>query len=99
MLTISLPSSALEVPLWLESDRMGHLLGVVTQERLDEQRGVVQNEKRQRENQPYGKVFQVLGEMAYPTGHPYSRTPGSTAGSATKTDSIPPPSGASSRTQ
>jgi len=68
----NVPSTALDVVLWLESDRMGHLLGAVTQERLDEQRGVVQNEKRQRENQPYGKVFETLSEMAYPPGHPYS---------------------------
>ena len=43
--------------LWLESDRMGHLLGAVTQELLDEQARVVQNEKRQGENQPYGRVW------------------------------------------
>ena len=48
----TVPTSALDLALWMESDRMGHLLGVVTQERLDEQRGVVQNEKRQGENQP-----------------------------------------------
>jgi zinc protease len=68
----NVPSSALDVVLWLESDRMGHLLGAVSQERLDEQRGVVQNEKRQRQNQPYGRVFETLGSMAYPPGHPYS---------------------------
>ncbi len=70
----NVPSSALDVVLWLESDRMGHLLGAVTKERLDEQRGVVQNEKRQREDQPYGRVFETLGMMAYPPGHPYSWT-------------------------
>ena len=51
------PKTALDMALWMESDRMGHMLGAVDQERLDEQRGVVQNEKRQGENQPYGKVF------------------------------------------
>jgi len=51
---------------------MGHLLGVVDQEKLDEQRGVVQNEKRQGENQPYGKAFTRISESAFPKGHPYS---------------------------
>jgi zinc protease len=49
----NVPSSAVDLPLWMESDRMGHLLGVLDQKKLDEQRGVVQNEKRQGENQPY----------------------------------------------
>ncbi len=70
----NVPVSALDLALWMESDRMGHLLGAIQQERLDEQRGVVQNEKRQNENQPYGKVFMTLGENAYPMGHPYSWT-------------------------
>ncbi|MBW2390606.1 MAG: insulinase family protein [Deltaproteobacteria bacterium] len=65
------PKNALDLALWMESDRMGHLLGVISQERLDEQRGVVQNEKRQRTDQPYGSVFRLLGENAYPLGHPY----------------------------
>jgi zinc protease len=57
--------------LWMESDRMGHLLGAVTQEKLDNQRGVVQNEKRQGDNQPYGKVeYQELAGL-FPEGHPY----------------------------
>ena len=55
----NVPTTALELALWMESDRMGHLLGVVNQEKLDEQRGVVQNEKRQGENRPYGRVFLV----------------------------------------
>jgi zinc protease len=71
----TLPASALDVALFMESDRMGHLLGAVTQERLDEQRGVVKNEKRQVEDQPYGKVYRVLVESAYPAGHPYSWAP------------------------
>ena len=66
------PKNALDLALWMESDRMGHLLGVVDQARLDEQRGVVQNEKRQGENQPYGRVFNVLFENIFPAGHPYS---------------------------
>ncbi len=66
------PKNALDLALWMESDRMGHLLGAVDQARLDEQRGVVQNEKRQGENQPYGRVFNVLFENIFPSGHPYS---------------------------
>jgi zinc protease len=68
----NVPTSALDLVLFLESDRMGHLLGVIDQPRLDEQRGVVQNEKRQGENQPYGKVFSTVAENTYPRGHPYS---------------------------
>ena len=68
----NVPTNALDLALWMESDRMGHLLGVVDQEKLDEQRGVVQNEKRQGENQPYGKAFTRISESAFPTGHPYS---------------------------
>lgn len=70
----NVPSSALDVVLFLESDRMGHLLGAIDQAKLDEQRGVVQNEKRQGENQPYGVVRQLLAEYTYPAGHPYSWT-------------------------
>ena len=68
----NVPTNALDLALWMESDRMGHLLGVVDQEKLDEQRGVVQNEKRQGENQPYGKAFTRISEAAFPEGHPYS---------------------------
>jgi len=68
----NIPTSALDVVLWMESDRMGHLLGALDQAVLDEQRGVVQNEKRQGENQPYGQVFNRILENAYPAGHPYS---------------------------
>ena len=53
---------------------MGHLLGVIDQARLDEQRGVVQNEKRQGENQPYGQAFNLIQENTFPKGHPYSWT-------------------------
>ena len=70
----NVPTNAVDLALWMESDRMGHLLGVVDQEKLDEQRGVVQNEKRQGENQPYGKAFTRISEAAFPKGHPYSWT-------------------------
>jgi predicted Zn-dependent peptidase len=67
----NVPTTAVDVALWMESDRMGHLLGALDQAALDEQRGVVQNEKRQGENQPYGRAFNLLLEHAYPEGHPY----------------------------
>ncbi len=67
----NVPTPALEMTLWLESDRMGHLLGAVTQEKLDEQRGVVQNEKRQGDSQPYGMVEYRYLEGVFPPGHPY----------------------------
>ena len=70
----TVPTEALERMLWLESDRLTHLLGVVTQERLDEQRGVVQNEKRQRANQPYGTAFEHMLRGVFPAGHPYRHT-------------------------
>ncbi|MDZ7644472.1 MAG: pitrilysin family protein [Woeseiaceae bacterium] len=68
----NVPKTALDLALWMESDRMGHLLGAVTQERLDEQRGVVQNEKRQGDNQPYGTVQYHILDGVFPEGHPYS---------------------------
>ncbi|HEX6058561.1 MAG TPA: pitrilysin family protein [Gemmatimonadaceae bacterium] len=68
----NVPTPALDLALYMESERMGHLLGVVSQEKLDEQRGVVQNEKRQSENEPYGKVDELIAESTYPAGHPYS---------------------------
>ncbi|MEJ8568181.1 M16 family metallopeptidase [Elongatibacter sediminis] len=67
----NVPTPALELALFLESDRMGHLLGVLTQDKLDQERGVVQNEKRQGDNQPYGKVGYRVLEGLYPPGHPY----------------------------
>lgn len=70
----NVPKSALDVALWMESDRMGHFTGAISQEKLDEQRGVVQNEKRQGENQPYGKFFELITESCFPEGHPYSHT-------------------------
>jgi zinc protease len=68
----NVPTSALDLTLWMESDRMGHLLGAIDQKVLDEQRGVVQNEKRQRQNAPYGKVSEFITASTYPVGHPYS---------------------------
>ena len=67
----TVPTSALEVALFLESDRMGHLLGAVTQEKLDNQIGVVSNEKRQGDNQPYGLVGYRQTELLFPDEHPY----------------------------
>jgi predicted Zn-dependent peptidase len=67
----NVPTTALDRALWMESDRMGHLLGALDQKAIDEQRGVVQNEKRQRENQPYGKVWDRVFSQSFPEGHPY----------------------------
>jgi predicted Zn-dependent peptidase len=67
----TVPTPALERALYLESERMGHLLGALTQERLDNQRGVVQNEKRQGDNNPYGLVQYAQLEALFPEGHPY----------------------------
>ncbi|MBT8092350.1 MAG: insulinase family protein, partial [Gammaproteobacteria bacterium] len=67
----TVPSGALDMALWMESDRMINLLGAVTQEALDEQRGVVQNEKRQGETRPYAKMGDKIREGIYPVGHPY----------------------------
>jgi len=68
------PKDALDYLLWLESDRMGHMVGAITQARLDEQRGVVQNEKRQHENQPYAIAYELITKNIWPAGHPYSWT-------------------------
>jgi predicted Zn-dependent peptidase len=70
----TVPKTALDLALWMESDRMGHLLGVIDQARLDEQRDVVKNEKRQGENEPYGRVFEALQRASFPEGHPYRWT-------------------------
>lgn len=67
----TVPSGAVDLALFMESDRMGHLLGAVTQDKLDKQRGVVQNEKRQGDNEPYGLVEYAIGEGLFPVGHPY----------------------------
>ena len=70
----NVPTTALDMALWMESDRMGHLLGAIDQATLDEQRGVVQNEKRQGENQPYGQLNTIESQTVYPVGHPYHHT-------------------------
>ncbi|HED65495.1 MAG TPA: insulinase family protein [Planctomycetes bacterium] len=68
-----LPANQLELALWLESDRMGFLLPAMTQEKLDNQRDVVRNERRQSyENRPYGLVREVLLKNLFPADHPYS---------------------------
>ena len=66
------PISALERTLYLEADRMGFLAANINQEMLERERGVVQNEKRQGENQPYGRSFDRLLQILYPYSHPYS---------------------------
>ena len=67
------PNNALEMALWLESDRMGFLLSTVTQEALENQQDVVQNEKRQRvDNVPYGHTNYVIHKLLYPEDHPYN---------------------------
>ncbi len=67
----TVPTGALDMALWMESDRMSYLLGAVTQEALDEQRGVVKNEKRQRENRPYAQMADRIRAGLYPVDHPY----------------------------
>lgn len=67
----NVPTPALERALFLEADRMGNLLPAVTQEKLDNQRGVVQNEKRQGDNQPYGLFYYAMLQGLFPQGHPY----------------------------
>ena len=66
------PLSGLERTLFLEADRMGFLAANLSQEMLERERGVVQNEKRQGENQPYGRVFDRVVAAMYPYSHPYS---------------------------
>ncbi len=70
----TVPTAALEQALYLESDRMGWLTGAISQAVLDEQRGVVQNEKRQGDNQPYGLIRYKLTEGVFPATHPYGHT-------------------------
>jgi zinc protease len=67
----TVPTGALDRALFMESDRMGHLLGAISQGVLDNQRGVVQNEKRQGDNRPGGLVFYKVLETLFPEGHPY----------------------------
>ncbi len=67
----TVPKGATDLALMMESDRMGHLLGAVTQDKLDKQRGVVQNEKRQGDNEPYALTEYAMNEGLFPVGHPY----------------------------
>ena len=69
----NVPANAVELPLFLESDRMGTLVDAMSPQKVDGQRDVVKNERRQSyENRPYGKVFDVLPGALFPAGHPYS---------------------------
>jgi zinc protease len=70
----TVPTAALDRALFLESDRMGFLTGAITQAVLDEQRGVVQNEKRQGDNQPYGLAQYKITEGLFAPDHPYGHT-------------------------
>jgi predicted Zn-dependent peptidase len=68
----TVPSNQLELALWLEADRMGWLLPAMTQQKLDTQRDVVQNERRwSMDNQPYGTWWERLPALAFPTSHPF----------------------------
>src|ERR1043166_1379465 len=69
----TIPSNYLESALWLESDRMGYLLDTLNLEKLNAQRDVVKNERRQSyDNQPYGRVSEIFSSHMYPKDHPYS---------------------------
>ncbi|MEW6508677.1 MAG: pitrilysin family protein [Bacteroidota bacterium] len=69
------PSNALELVFFIDSDRMAYLTDVMTQEKLDGQRSVVKNERRQSyENQPYGLSWEIIAKNVYPEGHPYNWT-------------------------
>src|SRR5439155_20632888 len=69
----SVPSGSLEYVLWLESDRLATLADVLTREKLDNERNIVKNERRQGlENQPYGRWFMLMAENLFPFGHPYA---------------------------
>ena len=70
----NVPSEQLELALWLESDRMGFLLPAMTEERLANQKGVVQNEKREGENEPYAVAEELMAKLLFPSDHPYSHT-------------------------
>jgi len=71
----SVPSGSLEYVLWLESDRLATLTDVLTKEKLDNERDIVKNERRQGlENEPYGRSFMLIQENLFPYGHPYAHT-------------------------
>ena len=68
----TLPSNRLDLALWLESDRMGFFLPAISQAKLDNQRDVVKNERRQSyENRPYGLAVETVLLETFPAGHPY----------------------------
>ena len=67
----TVPSSALDRVLWLESERMGHIMPVMTLDKLDKQRDVVKNEKRTGESRPYAKMYDYILRGLFPKGHPY----------------------------
>lgn len=70
---IQMPSNALPLALWLDADRLGWLLPTMDQAKLDLQRDVVKNERRQGvDNVPYGRAFETIAQALYPSGHPYS---------------------------
>jgi zinc protease len=70
---VTVPSANLEYVLWIESDRLATLTDVLTKAKLDNEREIVKNERRQGlENQPYGRAFMLIQQNVYPSGHPYS---------------------------
>src|SRR3954451_23468266 len=71
----TVPAGSLEYVLWLESDRLASLTDVLTQSKLDNERNIVKNERRQSvENRPYGRAFTLLNENLFPYGHPYAHS-------------------------
>lgn len=67
----TVPTAALDRVLWMEADRMANLLGALTQSKLDEQRGVIENEIRENENAPFGRLDDRVTSALFPPGHPY----------------------------
>ena len=68
---VTIPTGALDAALWLESDRMGYLAGALDQKKLDTQRGVIENEMRQWNNEPYAANLELIAAGSYPPEHPY----------------------------
>src|SRR5215471_13657729 len=69
----TIPSNYLETAIWLESDRMGYLLDTLDIAKLNAQRDIVKNERRQSyDNQPYGRASELIAQAIYPASHPYS---------------------------
>ncbi len=69
----TVPSNYLEAQFWIESDKMGYLLDALDIDKLNAQRDVVKNERRQSvDNQPYGRTGEIISAALYPPGHPYS---------------------------